>query len=684
MSKFLVCVAWPYANGPIHVGHVAGCYLPPDIFARYQRLKGNDVLMVSGSDQHGTPITVTAQNLGVTPEAVAKKYHEINSKALKDLGISFSLFFKTSDPNHKKVAQEIFLTLLEKDHVYKQKMESPFCPSCKRYLPDRYIEGECPHCHNLNARGDQCDECGKTLDPTELINAACKFCTAEPYMKETEHFFFRLSAFEEKLKEFVKDKFHWRSNTKTFTANWLNEGLKDRPITRDMEYGIEIPLKGYSDKRIYVWFEAVIGYFSTSKEWARLQGQPDKWKEYWEDPKVRHYYFLGKDNIPFHTIIWPAILMGVGGLNLPYDVPANEYLRLKGAKFSKSAGVSVDIPDILSVFEPDTLRFYLSINMPEHRDADFSWDDFGRRTNTELVGNLGNFIHRVLSFTKKHYGECPKPLNELDELDIKLDEQINRTHKDISEYLETCQFKNAMKSLLALSQFGNKYFDDAAPWVLVKKDKTACGHKLNRCLKLVKSLNILMTPFIPFSAQRLWKMIGYDISTTDMRWDNVGTEVSAGQTLEEPTPLFKKVDTSEFEDDKEEIIVKEKPDKKKPEKVSEDIGDDQMGLVKFDDFQKLDLQVGKIIEVADHPNADKLFVLKVDFGDTQVQIVAGLRQYYDKSEMEGKNIIVVRNLEPVKLRGVESNGMLLAAEDDEGHVILLTPEKDIKPGSKVH
>jgi methionyl-tRNA synthetase len=689
MSKFLVCVAWPYANGPIHVGHVAGCYLPPDIFARYQRLKGNDVLMVSGSDQHGTPITVTALEEGTTPQAIADKYHQINSKALEDLGISFSLFFQTSDPNHKKVAQEIFLKLLENDYVYKQTMNSPYCPSCKLYLPDRYIEGECPHCHALNARGDQCDECGKTLDAAELINSSCKICGAEPYLRETEHFFLKLSAFQDKLKDYVSDKKHWKANVRTFTRNWLEAGLKDRPITRDMEWGIEIPLDGYENKRIYVWFEAVIGYLSTSKEWARQQGEPDKWKEYWEDPATRHYYFLGKDNIPFHTIIWPSILMGIGGLNLPYDVPANEYLRLKGEKFSKSKGVSVDIPSFLTAFDPDVLRYYLSINMPENRDSDFSWPDFGRRINTELVGNLGNFVHRVLSFTFKNYKVCPEPLTDSDEMDNKVDEQIEAAFKDISDSLENCQFKNGMKALMALAQFGNKYFDEAAPWALIKKDKEACGHKLYYCLKLVKALNVMMIPFMPFSAEKLWLMTGSESSISELKWEDALIPIPAGQQLQKPDPLYKKLDLKEFEEGGE--VEEQKVEAVKVEKKKEKMKEDQvvekeaaeMEYVKFDDFQKMDLSVGKILEVKDHPNADKLYVMKVDFGDEQTQIVAGLKKYYEKADMEGKLIVVVRNLEPVKLRGEESNGMLLAAEDSTGAVVMITPEKEVKLGAKV-
>ena len=416
MERLLIGVAWPYANGPIHVGHVAGCYLPPDIFARYHRMKGDEVLMVSGSDQHGTPITITADKEGVQPSEIAERFHEINSRALEQLGISFDLFFKTSHENHKVVVHDVFNKLLEQDLIYKQIMDSYFCNDCQKFLPDRYVEGECPHCGSPGARGDQCDDCGRTLDPVELIAPKCKLCGSYPEIRETEHFFFKLSEFQDKLLDYSADKDHWRHNTKNFTRNWLASGLRDRAITRDIKWGVEIPLDGYDEKRIYVWFEAVIGYLSTSKEWARRNGDENKWKDFWQDENTKHYYFLGKDNIPFHTIIWPAILLGYGGLNLPYDVPANEYLKFKGEQFSKSRGVSVDIPDYLETFDPDPLRYYLSINMPENRDADFAWDDFVNRNNTELVGTLGNFIHRSLTFTYKNFKSVPplnKPENQL-------------------------------------------------------------------------------------------------------------------------------------------------------------------------------------------------------------------------------------------------------------------------------
>ncbi len=661
MTRFLVGVAWPYANGPIHLGHVAGSLLPPDIFARYHRMCGNEVLMVSGSDEHGTPITVTAEKKGVKPEEIAQKYHKINSKAIEDLGISFDLYFETSHENHKKVVHDIFLKLLDKGHIYKKTMQSPFCNQCKRFLPDRYVEGECPHCGYENARGDQCDDCGKTLDPDELIHPACKFCSSTPEMKETEHFFFKLSAFQNDLKKYISDKEHWRHNTKNFTRNWLESGLRDRAITRDIKWGVKIPLQGYESKRIYVWFEAVIGYLSTSKEWARRQGQEEKWKDFWMDPACKHYYFLGKDNIPFHTIIWPAILMAYGGLNLPYDVPANEYLKWGGEQFSKSRGISIAIPDVLRKFDPDQVRYYLSINMPEARDADYTIEDFVRRNNDELVSTLGNFIHRVLSFTYNNYGEVPEA-KDLSSLDKEALETIEAQVNEVSEHIEHCEFKKAIKTLMELAHYGNRYFDARAPWALVKENRTECGTVLHVSCRMVKALCITMYPFLPFSSDKLWEMLGCEGSVSTMKWEEAVSDIKPQQGLEKPAPLFKKLYLEEVET----------KDEGKGVKV--------MDMIGIDD---LDLRIGAIETIEDHPNADKLYIMKVNFGDEERQLVAGLKPYYTKEEMEGRKIVAVMNLQPAKLRGVESRGMLLAAEDEKGIVSLLAPLSDEDIGVKV-
>ncbi|MCL2149294.1 MAG: methionine--tRNA ligase, partial [Methanomassiliicoccaceae archaeon] len=409
MSKICINIAWPYANGPIHLGHVAGSLLPPDIFSRYNRLKGNEVLMVGGSDQHGTPITVTAEKEGSTPAVVADRYHHINKKAIEDLCIEYSLFSKTHGANHIDVVHWIFTDLLKKGYLYEGETSQYYCEKCEKFLPDRYVEGTCPNCGAEDVRSDQCDSCGKTFEPGDLTGARCIHCGGAPDVRPSNHFFLRLSAFSGQLAKYVKGMTHWRSNVNTFTMNWLEEGLRDRAVTRDMSWGVPVPVPGWEDKVIYVWFEAVIGYLSSSIEHSKIIGRPDYWKEFWKDPETRHYYFIGKDNIPFHSIIWPAILMGAGDLNLPYDIPANEYLTFKGGKLSKSRGGAIDIPTVLSEYDVDAVRYYLSVNMPDTHDADFTWSDFQAKVNNELVSALGNYYHRCLSFTHKNFGEVPAP-----------------------------------------------------------------------------------------------------------------------------------------------------------------------------------------------------------------------------------------------------------------------------------
>ncbi len=688
MARIMIGVAWPYANGPIHLGHVAGSLLPPDIFSRFHRLKGNDVLMVSGSDQHGTPITVTAEAEGVDPQEIATRYHDINSKAIEDLGIEFDLFFHTHHPAHTEVVQDLFTTLLEKHHIYEKNMMAPYCPSCTRFLPDRYVEGDCPHCKSDGARGDQCDDCGKPLDAEELVDARCKFCGSEPQMKKTNHFFLRLSAFEEPLKDFISDKDHWRSNTINFTRNWLENGLHDRAITRDMTWGIPIPLPGYDDKRIYVWFDAVTGYLSTSKEWARRKGTPDAWKDFWEDLDCRHYYFLGKDNIPFHTIIWPAMLMGYGGLNLPYDVPANEFLRLKGQQFSKSRGVSIALPDVLRTYDPDLIRYYLTANMPEGRDADFTWEGFVRRCNEELTNSSGNLVHRILTFTKKNYGSIPPPGTPgQDELET--EESIRNTFCQVEHYLEGCEFKKAMKTIMELAGVGNRYFVKKQPWAQIKTDREGCATTLHTCLRLIQAMGVMINPFLPGASERLWKMLGNENTIKEAGWEAGLAPLPVGQPLDDPVPLFKVLEIPEEGDDPSKEGLKDSKDSKEESKTNKHtdpntkkagsspaLEDDPAGF-------PLDLRVGTVTSLKDHPNADKLWVLEVDLGTETRTLVAGLKPYYDPEALKGNQIVIVTNLAPAKLRGVESMGMMLAADDGKGVVSFLKPSKAVPNGTTV-
>ncbi len=664
MSKVCINIAWPYANGKIHLGHVAGSLLPPDIFSRYNRLLGNQVLVVGGSDQHGTPITVTAEKENTTPQAVAEKYHSINKKAIEDLGIEYSLFNKTYCKTHYDIVQKIFLQLLENGYLYTKQTDQYYCVTCGRFLPDRYVEGICPVCAVTDVRSDQCDSCGTTFETGDLKEPHCIQCGNVPEIRNTEHYFLKLSAFREKLLDFMSDKSYWRSNVKTFTTNWLNEGLHDRAITRDMSWGVPVPVDGWDDKVIYVWFDAVIGYLSASVEYSQMIGEPDLWKEYWMDPEVRHYYFIGKDNIPFHSIIWPAMLMGMGDLNLPYDIPANEYLMLGGGKLSKSRGGAIDVPSVLEHYDADLIRYYLSINMPDNHDSDFSWDDFKIKINNELVSDLGNYYHRCLSFTHKNFGSIPEAASDVASAEVL--EKISSSYEEYESYLSKCDFKKALKAVMGLAHYANKFFNDSKPWALIKSDKEACGKVMNTNLRIVKALSIMAWPFMPGSSERIWGYLGMDGTIEGSGYKGLVSPLTTGTVLEEPMPVYKKV---EFEEEKK-IVVEPEAEPNGP----------------FVDFRKLDLRAGTIMSVQDHPDADKLYLMNVDIGEESPrQIVAGLKAFYSKEDILNRKVIVVSNLKPAKLRGILSSGMLLAADDEDlggNTVLLLTPSVEVPNGTK--
>ena len=544
-ERLLVAVAWPYANGPLHLGHVAGCYLAADIFARYHRLKGDQVLMVSGSDTHGTPITIRADQEGVTPREVVDRYHALFLESWDQLGISFDLFTHTETKNHEKVTHDIFRVLREKGYIYTDKTLLAYCPQCSRFLPDRYVEGDCPHCADPRARGDQCDACGRTLDPQDLVNPRCALSGDTPEFRESEHFFLKLSAFQEPLLEWVNRQTHWRPNVLNFTRRFLEDGLKDRAITRDLDWGVTIPLEGYDDKRIYVWFEAVIGYLSAAVEWAQLQGRDESWEDFWKDPESRAYYFIGKDNIPFHSIIWPAMLMGYGhDLNLPYDVPANEFLSLENQKFSTSQNWAVWLPDYLERYDPDPLRYLLSANMPESSDADFSWSEFVRRNNDELVATYGNLVNRVLTFTYRNFqGKIPTP-RPLDEVDEGLLRSARLAMDAVGQNLGQCRFKAAISQAFALAQEANRYLDAKAPWRAIKENPSDAATSLYVSISVINCLKLLLYPFLPFSSQKLHELLGYDGRVEDGRWDfdDLMAGIASGKELRSPAPLFTKLE----------------------------------------------------------------------------------------------------------------------------------------------
>ena len=556
-ERILVAAAWPYANGPLHLGHVAGCYLAADIFARYHRLKGNRVLMVSGSDSHGTPITVRADQEGVSPQEILDRYHALFLDTWSKLGITFDLFTTTHTENHQTIVQDIFRVLREKGYIYPEVMLLAYCPQCDRFLPDRYVEGNCPHCGHDKARGDQCDSCGRTLDSQDLVLPRCALCGTTPEFRESEHLFLKLSAFQEPLLEWVKKQSHWRANVLNFTRRYLEDGLKDRAITRDLTWGVPVPHEGYDDKRIYVWFEAVIGYLSAAVEWAQLSESPDEWQDFWKDPEAKSYYFIGKDNIPFHSIIWPAMLMGYGGLNLPYDVPANEFLSLENRKFSTSQNWAVWVPDYLSRYDPDPLRYLLSINMPESGDSDFSWGEFVRRNNEELVATYGNLVHRVLSFTYRNFdGKVPVP-GPLSDLDKGLLVTARETMAAVDRSLYNCRFKAGIGQAFSLAQEANRYLDSTAPWKTIKTDREVAATSLWVSMAVINCLKMVLFAFLPFSSQSLHEYLGFDGRVEELDWDydHAVEAVVPGSSLRAPSPLYTKLDPQVVEDEVQRLGV---------------------------------------------------------------------------------------------------------------------------------
>jgi methionyl-tRNA synthetase len=540
-ERILVGVAWPYANGPLHLGHIAGAYLPADIFARYHWLKGDDVLMVSGSDQHGAPITIRAEQESKSPQEIASKYHQQFLDCWQKLGISFDLFTTTDTPNHAQVTHDIFLTLLNKGYIYKDRMLQAYCPKCRRFLPDRYLEGTCPYCGFPKARGDECDECGNPLNPCDLKDPHCYICSTPVRFESSEHFFLRLSAFQDKLKAWVNEQPHWRHNVLSTTWKYLNEGLKDRAITRDINWGVSVPQPGFEQKRIYVWFEAVIGYLSASKEWAKLHGDDTAWQSFWQG-EAKSFYFIGKDNIFFHTLVWPAMLMGYGGLNLPYDVPANEFLTIEDRRLSTSRNWAVWLPDYLERYDPDPLRYALAVNMPETGDSNFSWYEFLRRNNDELVATYGNLVHRILTFTYRNFdGMVPSP-GELDEQSQTLLHKAEATLTNVDKSLYCCNFRRAVREIMSLAQEANRYLDNQSPWKTIKVDREASARTAYTTLCVLAALKTVFYPFLPFSSEKLHTLLGFKRSVNEVGW-RLQLPIP-GQKLRLPQPLFTKLDDS--------------------------------------------------------------------------------------------------------------------------------------------
>jgi methionyl-tRNA synthetase len=547
-ENVLVCTAWPYASGPIHLGHLAGHLIPPDIYARFRRMRGDRVVLVSGSDEHGTPITLAAEEQGVTPQQLVDRVHPQIVDAITRMGIRFDLYSRTSAEHHKRTVHELFHRLRLHGHLREHDMDATYCPKCARFLPDRYVEGVCPQCGAPRARGDQCDACGHTHDPWELGEPRCKVCGTPPEHRSTRHLFFALDNFEDELRAWIESREGWRPNVVQSTLNWLDQGLRERAVTRDISWGVPVPLEGYEDKRIYVWFEAVMGYLSTTVEWALQQGTPEAWRDFWLDPAATTVYFLGKDNIPFHTIIWPAILLGASGpaqrYNLPTNVPANEFLTLAGEQFSKSRKHAIYVHEYLRHLEPAPLRYYLTVNMPELKDTDFTIEDFVAKNNDELLGTFGNFVNRVLTFTHRNFGQVPAqgPLTEDDRAFLAL---VPATAGTVERHLLGLEFKAALRAVVELARAGNVYFDRQKPWDLVRSDRDRCATVLNVCVQALSGLSVLLAPFLPMKAEELHAMLGGEGSVHDRSWADASAPVGAGRALARPYPLIKKLEVAE-------------------------------------------------------------------------------------------------------------------------------------------
>lgn len=723
MEHVAIFMAWPYANGPLHLGHVAGNCLPADIQYRYERSRGRSVIMCSGSDEHGTPITVTAEQENVNPQEIVNRYHEINSKALDDLGCSWNnnidrrgiefggaLYNRTTDPRHKALVQEYFTELYESGFLKQQTMQQ-YCSistdGITKFLPDRYVEGQCPICNADGARGDQCDECGSTYESIELINPRSKMDPeAKIEIRDTDHFFFQLNEFQEQLeKHSSKKQKIWKPNVKAMTKNWLNMDLRPRAVTRDMEWGINLPLSDnkWDSKRIYVWFEAVQGYLTCSQIWAENYANSDDWKKWWvkdsEGIEPKHIYFMGKDNIPFHTVIWPAIIMGlnsarsgekpssdisIGDLVLESNVPAMEYLMLQGGQFSKSRKHAVWLPSFLENHDPDTLRYFLSINMPEGHDTDFRWEEYVDKVNNELIGTYGNFIHRVMTLTHRLQSiDGDNPLSKY--LNTKNNEEeelkIAKFLEDAITSMEKQRFKEALRSIMNVSQLGNGLLQHSEPWKYLKADesvdKSQSLSTLAFCWQLCRGLAITMRPFLPFQSDKLWSMLGEHENIDDILYEDAfdfSSELAWNNS--KPMPLFTRLEI--------ENILEREMSIAGTGAENIETNTEEVNYIDFEDFMKVEMKTGKVIAIDDHPNADKLYVVTIEDGpDTTRTVCAGLKGIYDKEQLLGKQVVFVANLKPRKLRGIMSEGMILAADDGEGKVSVLTLDSEMPNGSQV-
>ncbi len=675
-EKIIVTSALPYANGDIHLGHLSGAYLPADIYVRYKRLKGDDIIYICGSDEHGVPITITADKEGVKPQVVIDRFHSANKEAFEKFGMSFDIYSRTSSPVHHETAKEFFLNYYEQGLLNEKKTLQFYDPKANMFLPDRYVEGTCPNCGFEEARSDECERCGALYDPKELINPKSKISGETPVQKETSHWFFPLGKFQEDLEEYINkmdEKYNWKENVLQYCRGWFKDGLKDRAVTRDLDWGVKVPLENSEGKVLYVWFEAVLGYISATKDLSNKKNEPELWKKYWLDPETKYIAFIGKDNVVFHTIIFPAMLKAWNQNNeekyvLPQNVPANEFLNFEGKKFSKSRGWGIDVKEFLELFPADPLRYTLAANLPETKDTDFYWKEFQGRNNGELADILGNFINRTFIFAHKHFeGKVPGK-TKLEAIDEEMLKSLSEFPDRVGSLIERYKIKDAVFEAMNLARAGNKYFNDSEPWVSVKQDKEKCAATIYVSLQIIYTLAEIFEPIIPFSSKKIFKMLNAEKTG----WSKSGEEnLKPGHQLNKSEILFTKIEDEMIEEQKsktgnggEENAVQDKE-------------------ITIDDFAKIKIRTATVYQAERIKKSDKLLKLQIDLGFEKRQVVAGLAKHYKPEDIIGKRVLVVANLKPVKLFGNESNGMILAAETDDGNMKLVSVDDSVKPGTIV-
>ena len=673
-KRTLVTTALPYANGPVHIGHLAGVYVPADIYTRYLRLKGEDVIMIGGSDEHGVPITIKARKEGVTPQEIVDRYHGIIKKSFEEFGISFDIYSRTTSDIHRKTASDFFRTLYDKGVFIEKTTEQYYDTEAGQFLADRYITGTCPHCKNEHAYGDQCEACGTSLNATDLINPKSTISGSAPVLRETKHWYLPLDKYEGFLREWILEGHkEWKTNVYGQCKSWLDMGLQPRAVSRDLDWGVPVPVEGAEGKVLYVWFDAPIGYISNTKELL-----PDKWELYWKDSETKLVHFIGKDNIVFHCIVFPTMLKAEGSFILPENVPANEFLNLEGDKISTSRNWAVWLHEYLADFpgKQDVLRYVLTANAPETKDNDFTWRDFQARNNNELVAIFGNFINRSIVLTHKYFdGKVPQR-GELTDYDNSVLEEFKSIKEELEGYLSTYRFRDALREAMNLARIGNKYLADTEPWKLAKTDMARVATILNIALQISANLAIVFEPFLPFSAAKLRKLL----NMASAEWDKIGSIdiLKAGDTVEPAELLFEKIDDAVIE-----AQIKKLHDTKQENMKTEPSVAPIRENIGFEDFMKLDIRVGRVTECSKVPKADKLLQLKIDDGLKGRTIVSGIAKYYKPEELVGKQVCFIANLEPRKLKGILSEGMILSAEDADGRLAVVSPAADVTPGSEV-